>query len=163
MARKTSQLQIRVTAEQKRTMKRLAREASMDMSAWVLRRVLPDEAERFQALVADVGGSSPKPMALAELADFLRALPLAAFQRAVAEAPRARIDPGTLNHIAGSIELAAARRGVEPPAWTATVTVPATPTFGSSLESVRLHLLANAPIALRRRNVFADASIDDRV
>jgi hypothetical protein len=37
------------------------------------------------------------------------------------------------------------------------------PAFGSSLASLRLHLLTRAPVALRRRNLFADASVDDRV
>lgn len=163
MPRKTSHIQIRVTAEQKRTMKRLAGEASMDLSSWVLRRVLPDETGRFQELAAQLAKPAQIPFALAELSDYLRALPVAAFRRAVSEPPRARIDPATLNHLAGSIELAAARRGLEPPAWTATVPVPETPGFGSSLASVRLYLLTRSPVALRRRNLFMDASMDDRV
>jgi hypothetical protein len=31
------------------------------------------------------------------------------------------------------------------------------------LASVRLHLLTNAPAVLRRRNLFMDASLDERV
>lgn len=163
MARKTSQLQIRVTPDQKRILQRLAREASMDVSSWVLRRVLPDEAERFQRLAAELIAPARIPFALAEVADFLRPLARAAFLRAVSGPPRVRIDPLTLNHLAGAIELATARHGLVPPAWTGKVRVPDTPTFGSSLKSVRLHLLTRAPVALRRRNVFMDASIDDRV
>ena len=54
MARKTAQLQIRVTPEEKRTIQRLAKQAGQDISSWVLSRVLPEEAERFQELKARV-------------------------------------------------------------------------------------------------------------
>lgn len=163
MPTKTEQLQIRVTAEQKRALKRLAREAGSDMSSWILDRVLPPEGARFQALVAGVARTEDRRYALAELKDFLRPLAPGAFARAVAEAPRATLDPATLSHVAGAIERAAARRGVARPAWTRDVPAPATPVFGSDLKSVRLHLLTRSPVALRRRNVFVDASLDERV
>ena len=163
MPRKTSQLQIRVTPEQKRTVKRLASAASMDVSSWVLARVIPQGQEQFQELVTALAKSEERTFALAELADFLRALRAADFKRAVAVAPRARLDAHTLNHLAGTIELASERRGLQPPDWTRDVPIPATPSFGSSLASVRLHLLTRAPVALRRRNLFMDASIDERV
>ncbi len=160
---KTAQLQIRVSPDQKRKLKQLARAASMDVSTWVLRHILPDEADRFQELVTGlVEGPHPK-FALAELADFLRGLPTGAFRRAVALAPRVRLDAQTLNHLAGAIELAAHRRDQAPPAWTRDVRIAATPSFGSALTSVRLHLLTQSPVALRRRNLFMDASMDERV
>jgi hypothetical protein len=68
-----------------------------------------------------------------------------------------------LNYLAGAIELASRRRGLPPPPWTTEVRIPAEPAFGSALTSVRLHLLTRAPVALRRRNLFVDASLDDRV
>jgi hypothetical protein len=125
--------------------------------------VPPKGVERFQELVAAIAEADDRNFALAGLADFLRALPSGEFQRAVALAPRTRLDPLTLNHLAGTIELAAERRGVQAPDWTRDVPIPATPTFGSSLASLRLHLLTRAPVALRRRNLFMDASLDDRV
>lgn len=163
MPRKTAQLQIRVSPEQKRILKRLAAEASMDMSAWILERVLPQAGQRFQELVARTTAPDERAYALAELADFLRALPRAELERAIAHAPRTRLDPGVLNHLAAAIELAASRRGVKPPAWTARVATTDAPTFGSALGSVRLHLLAHSPVALRRRNLFMDAAFDQRV
>ncbi|MGI9141446.1 MAG: hypothetical protein ACR2GJ_10090 [Gemmatimonadaceae bacterium] len=160
---KSAQLQIRVTPEQKRTLKRLARESATEMSAWILDRVLPPEGVRFQELAAVLAESETKSFALAELEDFLRALPGGAFVRATSEAPRARIDPATLNHLAGAIDRAAVKRGVAPPTWVGRVPAFTTPTFGSRLKSARLHLLTNSPVAMRRRNVFVDASIDERV
>jgi hypothetical protein len=160
---KTSQLQIRVTLEQKEKLKELARAASLDVSTWVLRQILPAEAERFQELTVGLEAAADRAFAWAELADFLRSLPVGAFRRAVAHAPRAHLDADVLNHLAASIELAAQSRGQRPPDWTRKVTIPETPAFGSRLRSVRLHLLTQAPVALRRRNLFMDASIDDRV
>ncbi|MGQ0560801.1 MAG: hypothetical protein ACT443_02890 [Gemmatimonadota bacterium] len=160
---KSQQIQIRVSAEQKRRLRKLAREAGTDMSAWVLSRVLPDEAERFQELVVALGSARTRQFALAELADYLRSLPPGAFQRAVSQAPRPKLDQGTLNHLAAAIELAAARRAQAPPAWTRQIPIPAAPEFGSTLFSLQLYLLTRSPVALRRRNLFMDASIDDRV
>jgi len=121
------------------------------------------EAARFQALAAALADAAHRRIGLAELADYLRALPPEVFVRAVAEAPRADLDPETLNQLAGGIELAAARRGRPAPGWTHRVPPAQVPVFGSSLASVRLHLLTRAPVALRRRNLFADASFDERV
>jgi uncharacterized protein (DUF1778 family) len=166
MPTKSDQLQIRVSTEQKRRLKQLARAAGMDVSTWVLSRVLPSETERFQQFVAAVAASTEdatRRLHLAELADFLRALPAGAFRRAVAEPPRAQLDPALRNHLAGTIELAANRRGQPAPAWTREVPASPEPAFGSSLTSLRLYLLTRAPVALRRRNLFMDASIDDRV
>ncbi len=163
MPTKTEQLQIRVSAEQKRALQRLAREAGQGVSAWVLGQVLPPESDRFQALAAAVADREGRGYALAELADWLRTLRRGAFARAVARAPEAAIDPEGLNYLAAAIERAAGERGLRPPAWTARVAVPQQPLFGSALASVRPYLLTQAPVALRRRNVFVDASFDQRV
>ena len=163
MPGKTSQLQIRVRPDQKQKLKQLAREASIDVSSWVLRRLLPEDAERFQELATRLQEPEGRRLGLAELGDFLRALPPGAFGRAVAEPPRVRLDPDTLNYLAGVIDLAARRRHREPPRWIDDVPVPVSPAFGSELASVRLHLLTHSPVALRRRNLFMDASMDDRV
>src|SRR5438105_2363250 len=100
MAAKTSQLQIRVSVEQKRRIKQLARDASLDVSTWVMSRLLPDEMETFQSLVSDLAADDGRDYAFAELADFLRPLPAGAFQRAVSAAPRERLDATTLNYLA---------------------------------------------------------------
>lgn len=163
MPAKSDQLQIRVTPEQKRMLKRRAREAGMDMSSWILDRVLPPENARFQELARGLVEPDGRASALAELEDFLRPLRSGAFARATSEPPKAPIDPVTLNHLAGAIELAAVKREVAPPPWTFRAAVPADPVFGTTLNSARLYLLTHAPVAMRRRNVFVDSSIDERV
>jgi len=166
MPRKSGQLQIRVSPAQKRRLKQLARDADMDVSSWVLSRVLPDDRERFHEFVSAVNAATDQTtrrLLLAEFADWLRALPSGAFARAVAESPGAGVDANLSNHLAGMIELAASRRGQPAPQWTRAVPPSTEPAFGSSLASLRLYLLTKAPVALRRRNLFMDASIDDRV
>jgi hypothetical protein len=163
MAPKSEQLQIRVTAEQKRALKRLAREAGVDVSSWVLGHVLPSEPDRFQVLTERLGSPTNRRHALAELADWLRALPRGGFGRAVARAPAAALDADTRTYLAGAIELAAAKRGFHPPAWTRDVPAGEAPQFGSGLRALRLHLLTRSPVPLRARNVFVDSSLDDRV
>ncbi|MGI8617795.1 MAG: hypothetical protein ACR2L6_01740 [Gemmatimonadaceae bacterium] len=163
MTAKTTQLQLRLTPEQKRAIKRLAQDERKDMSALVLERVLPDEAARFQAFAARLADGDTRKFVLAELEDYLRSLPAGAFTRAVRDAPQVRLDRSTLNSLAAAIELAAARRGVPLPEWTRPVSPSQLPVFGSRLTSVRLYLLAYAPAALRRRNIFADSSLDERV
>ena len=163
MPGKTAQLQIRVSPEQKRTLKRLAAEASMDLSAWILERVLPRSQQQFQELVAETAAPDDRAYAFAELADFLRALPRGELERAIAHAPRARLDPAALNHLAAVVELSADRRAVKVPEWAGQVPVPDAPVFGSTLGSLRLYMLTHTPIALRRRNLFMDAAFDQRV
>lgn len=132
------------------------------MSSWILECVLPPESARFQELARALVEPEGREFALAELEDFLRPLRGGAFARATSEPPEAPIDPVTLNHLAGAIELGAARRGVALPPWTSQVPVPAGAVFGTTLDSARLYLLTHAPVAFRRRNVFVDSSIDER-
>ena len=49
------------------------------------------------------------------------------------------------------------------PAWTRTVEPLTLPVFASTLQSLRLHLLTHSPPPFRRRNLFIDASLGDRV
>jgi hypothetical protein len=61
------------------------------------------------------------------------------------------------------VETAAHRSGVTPPAWTLGVQPLGYPAFGSPLLGLRLHLLLAAPPAFKRRNLFVDSAVGDRV
>ena len=61
------------------------------------------------------------------------------------------------------VETAAHRCKVAPPAWTLAVQPLSRPNFGSPLLSLRLHLLLATPPAFRRRNIFVDSSVGDRI
>lgn len=164
MTTKNRFLQIRVTASEKDLIGRAAARAGMDMSRWVLERALPSGLRRFQQLVDALSDDGAhRRYVLAELNDFLSALTPAEFQRAVADSSAMALEAYLANYVAAMVETAAAMKGVAPPAWTASIPVLTEPRFGSSLESLRLHLLVNSPPAFRRRNIFIDSSIGDRV
>jgi hypothetical protein len=63
---KTTQLQIRVSKREKSAIQGAAKRAGLDMSTYVLSRVLSAPAARFQELVEASAGPAP-PFALAEL------------------------------------------------------------------------------------------------
>jgi hypothetical protein len=55
-------------------------------------------------------------------------------------------------------------RDVPPPAWVRDVEPMETePRFATPLAGLRLHLLRTAPVPFKRRNIFIDSSIGDRV
>jgi len=160
---KEGQLQIRVTAAQKRSIQRAARRAGVSMSAWVLARLLPSAQQTFQARVDEIAASDRPGLAFAELLDWLAPLEAREFEEAVAEPPGAPLDDYWRNYLAATVEHGAATRGVAAPAWTREVAPLAEPAFASSLRSLRLHLLVSSPPAFVARNLFIDANLGSRV
>lgn len=163
MPGKTEQLQIRLTPQQKATLKRLARAAGTDLSHYVLSRLFPPGEDRFASLVRAVQSAEQRRFSLAELNDFLHAIPPIAFSDAVANGDVNKLTPYWQNYVAAMVEQAAAAKQVEPPAWVRDIAPLETPAFATSLRSVRMHLLRSAPVPFKRRNIFVDASIGDRV
>lgn len=162
MPSKTQQLQIRVSADQKRTLKRLAREAGQGMSGYVLSRVLPQDGARFESLLAGVADEEHRRFALAELNDLLADLPPGRFPDAVEHADVSRLSPYLQNYVAAMVELAAHQRSVAPPPWMGRVPPLDEPHFATPMASLRPHLLKASPVPFKRRNIFIDASIGDR-
>lgn len=160
---KTHQLQIRVTPQQKAALKRLARAAGRDVSSYVLSRVLTDEPQRFAELVRAVASDEDHRYALAELNDFLHACPPMAFAAAVPQADALRLSDYMRNYVAAMVEQAAAKKGVDPPAWCQDVVPLDTPHFVTPLKSLRPHLLLASPVPFKRRNIFVDAGVGARV
>jgi hypothetical protein len=161
---KTEQLQIRVTPEQKEELKRRAATAGQDVSSYVLSRVLPPARQRFEELVTLAGDGSSEPrFALAELNDLLSALGPSELGMAVEQADLSSSSPFLQNYVAALVEQACYRKGVTAPAWTADIAPLVSPYFASPLKSHRLHLLKAAPVPYKRRNLFVDAGVGDRV
>lgn len=161
---KTEQLQIRVSSEQKARIQQQAARAGMDVSKWILHRALPPAEACFQSLCHDLArGSSDSRYTLAELNDFLSDLGAQAFRGAVARAPEARLPAFEGAYVAAMVERAAAVKCVPMPAWTRDVGALEKPWFASALQSLRLYLLTASPPPFRRRNLFIDSSIGDRV
>jgi hypothetical protein len=160
---KTAQMQIRVSANEKIAIQRAAARAGMDMSAYVLARVLSVPATQFQDCVRDCADSASPSFALAELNSLLSDLTAGELGDAVATPPPTGLSAFLANYIAAMVEYACARRAVAVPNWTRAIAPLAEPTFGSELQSLRLYLLTHSPPPFRVRNIFIDSSLGDRI
>lgn len=159
---KTAQLQIRIAPAEKAAIQNAARKAGMDMSAYVLARVLPPGSRRFAEFIRACREPRRMRPVLAELNSWLASLSGEELGIAAASPPLG-LTPFLDNYVAAMVEYACARQGAAPPAWTRAVTPLSTPVFGSALMSLRLYLLAHSPAPFRRRNIFIDATIGNRV
>jgi mobilization protein NikA len=160
---KHSQLQIRVSEEEKEAIRRAAERAGMDMSAYVLSRVLPAAALEFQACLQALSAAAAPSFALAELNTLLSSLGALELREVIAARPQIELPPFLANYVAAMVEVACAQRAVPLPAWTRAIVPLDEPAFGSALQSLRLHLLTHSPAAFRRRNIFVDSTLGDRV
>ncbi|HWX79764.1 MAG TPA: hypothetical protein VNZ02_06745 [Steroidobacteraceae bacterium] len=160
---KTSQLQIRVSAADKAAILSAAKRAGMDMSAYVLSRVLSAPAARFQEIVGACARQDAPGFALAEINSLLSALTPREMRDAVAAPPSVALPPFLANYIAAMVEYGCARASLPAPSWTRAVPPLREPVFGSTLDSLRLHLLTHSPAPFRQRNIFVDSSLGARV
>lgn len=162
---KSAQLQIRVTPAQKAMLKRLARAAGQDVSAYVLARALPEARVRFGEIVRALRDDERYRFVLAELNDLLAGLTPAQLGAALADAPQElwSLSPHRQNYVAAMVEQASYRRGVPAPSWVGGIAPLEAPWFATSLRRLRLHLLRSAPVPFKRRNLFVDAGVGDRV
>ncbi len=161
-AAKSGQIQIRVTPAQKAAIRRAARRAGLDMSSYVLARLLPAPARRFQELTESCTDPRGARFALAELNSCLESLGVGELREAVSSPPP-RLPPKLANYVAAMVEYACGKKGVAPPSWVHATAPLTEPEFGSSLMSLRLYLLTHSPAPFRRRNIFIDASVGSRV
>jgi len=162
-AEKQSQLQIRVSEAQKAAIRVAAERSGMDMSTYVLSRVLSIPGREFQEAVKPLAGSGAFSFALADVNSLLSKLTPIELREAVAAAPEAGLPPFLANYVAAMVEAACAKRGIPVPTWTARVRPLDEPVFGSDLKSLRMHLLTHSPAPFRSRNIFIDSSLGDRV
>lgn len=161
---KTSQLQIRVDADQKKRIRQRAQNAGMDVSKWVLCQLLPPAGERFQTLCKELAEEpSRRAYTLAELHDFFKRLEPREFSVALQHPPAAQLAPFAANYLAAMIEYAAAARNAPVPEWVKNTERLEAPWFASSLQGLRLYLLTHSPPAFRRRNLFIDSSVGERI
>lgn len=163
-AAKSLFLQIRVSADEKRVLQIQAQRAGMDVSAWVLSRTLPSLARTFDRLASRAHRSDQSRYAFAELHDFLAELSAQEFAIACRSSPFSAPNGDFVqNYVAAMVDHAAQRRHVDAPSWTSDIPALGTPHFGTDLTSLRLHLLVNSAPAFRRRNIFVDAAVGERV
>ena len=160
---KSEQLQIRVSVREKERLRQLAAAAGQDISTYVLDKALPPAGRRFQELLELLRTGAEVRYVLAELNDLLAGLEPPLLHDAVAQADLGGVNAYLQNYVAAMVEQACARRAVDPPAWTLRVEPLVEPHFAAPLASLRLHLLRTAPVVFKRRNIFVDATVGDRV
>ena len=160
---KTEQLQIRVTRGEKAALKRSARRAGQDVSAYVLSRVLPDERLRFEELTKALAERRDRRFGLAALNDLLTGLAPGLLAVVAVDTGLRDLSPYMRNYVAAMVEAAAHRGGVVPPAWVREVEPLQEPRFATSLATLRAHLLRASPVPFRKRNIFVDSGLGDRV
>ncbi len=159
---KTAQLQIRVSLSEKAEIRARANAAGLSISKWLLGKVLPDVELKFHELVGNLVNGK-RTLTLAELNDFLTSLDVNEFTRAVSASPTNKLGEFEMNYLAAMIEEAASKKKALPPEWTKGIEPLKEPYFGSNLESLKLYLLTNSPAVFRRRNIFIDSTVGDRV
>jgi len=162
-ATKLSQLQIRVSDEEKSAIRTAAERAGLDMSAYVLSRVLSMPEREFQESLSALRGPHAPSFALAGIHSQLVRLTAPELRAAIASGPAMTLSPFLANYVAAMVETACEQHGLPLPAWVRSISPLDRPAFGSTLRGLRLHLLRHSPAAFRRRNIFVDASLGDRV
>ncbi|MCZ6803556.1 MAG: hypothetical protein O7D86_06420 [Proteobacteria bacterium] len=160
---KNEQLQIRLSAVEKSAIKHCARLAGMDMSSWVLCKLFPSGQKYFHEILAKFGVSQDRKRVFAELHDFLNKLDKDEFKITLQSPPVTDLGNYLNNYVAAMIEYAAYQKRAPVPAWVKAILPLQKPVFGSDLKSLRLYLLNHSPPAFRRRNIFIDSSIGQRI
>lgn len=163
MVTKSEFVQIRVTPAEKERLKRLAAAAGEDVSGYVLSRALPSVRLRFEELLKALADGEDHRLVLAELNDFLSRLTPAGMADALAGADLSCLSPFLRNYVAAMVEQAAHLKEVPPPRWVTGVEPLDAPHFATPLKGLRLHLLRASPVPFKRRNIFVDATVGDRV
>lgn len=159
---KTDQLQIRVSPSEKAAIQRAAKRCGLDMSSYVLSRVISVPAIRFQECIAAAAGSNFS-YGLAELNAMLTKLSSFELKDAVAAAPALSLSPFVANYVAAMVEHACALQAIPIPHWTRAIVPLVDPWFASSAPRLRHYLLTSSPASFRRRNIFIDSSLGSRV
>jgi hypothetical protein len=160
---RSGQLQIRVTPAEKAAIQIAARRAGLDMSAYVLGRILPGHSAQWQAQLRELARCGETRTAIAALSAWLAGLSATEMAAAVATPPPADLSDFHANYVAAMVEHLCAANGVDAPRWTRSIRPLAQPVFGTQLASLRLHLLAHSPPPFRRRNLFVDTAVGGQV
>ncbi len=128
------------------------------------RSTLTDKQFCFARLLEALRDDAQPSFALAEINDFLSGLTPGELGGAVEQADVAGLTRYLQNYVAAMVELAAYQRNVPPPAWVRDIKpLETAPHFATSLPGLRLYLLRNSPVPFKRRNIFIDSSVGDRV
>jgi hypothetical protein len=161
---KSSQLQIRVSPLEKKMLRQRAFRAGIGMSEYVLMCLFPPQKEAFLKLLHQLQVAKTIPYLLAEIHDWLQNLNPTEFETVFhQEISLFSLSLYLQNYLAAMIEEAALKKNASVPTWLKNIEPLTDPFFGSDLKSLRLHLLKNSPVPFRKRNIFIDSTLGDRV
>ena len=160
--KKSEYLQIRISKQEKEIIKSSAQMAGIDMSAWILQKVLPEKSKVFINILKKFK-SEESSFVFAELHDFLARLQVHDFELTLDINPNIQLTDFQINYVIAMIAHRAKQLNLSPPDWIKTYPVLSEPYFGTTLKNLRLHLLINSPIAFKQRNIYIDSTIGDRV
>lgn len=119
--------------------------------------------EVLNRLLETLRDDNQPSFALAELNDLLSGMTSEELRSLLEHADLTGLTPYLQNYVAAMVELAAHMREIPPPSWVRSVEPLKEPRFVTPLAGLRLHLLRAAPVPFKRRNIFIDSSIGDRV
>jgi uncharacterized protein (DUF1778 family) len=163
---KTTQVQIRLSFEQKESIRLAAERAGLDMSQWILSKIFSQPKARLLDILTQlksVQHNKERSYVLNDFNAFLSSLDAQSLHDACGEDHKIKLDDLMANYVAAMIERAYFVKNLPSPKWLAEFDGVAEPFFASSIQAVRMHLLISSPPSFRRRNLFVDSSIGDLV
>ena len=156
---KITQLQIRVTAGEKLAIQKAAEQANLNMSSYVLAKLLPPRSREFQAMLDRLVNSDDPSFILSEINTLLTRLKGNEITDVVSVTLPADLSEYLSNYVAAMVEYVCNQHHTKKPAWVKSVKPLKQPFFGSTINNLRLYLLTCSPAAFRRRNIFIDTTI----
>lgn len=163
---KDSQLQIRISKELKAALQAAASSEGKELSAWILGQLTPAYIRRWCTLcdsLAECTSIQSATFPLASVSDLISKISSAELSHLLRFPPSVKLAPEVLAYLASMLEHAAYDKKTEIPQWVSQVPPLESPIFGSSLISLREHLLINSPAAYKKRNIFIDSPVGGRV
>ncbi len=156
-------LQFRVSAQEKRVIAKYAQKAGLDMTSWVKRQLFSSNVRQYFDLLEAILNQKMTREALAHLNDFLYQLNKKEFIEVVQDPPEPFENTFQGNYIAAMVEMAANQKKIKTPSWTLKYEGLEDPYFASDMQKLRLHLLISSPSPFRKRNIFVDSTVGDRI
>jgi len=137
--------------------------AGMEMSSWVKKQLFSKDKRTYLDILKHVIPGENNKEGFALFHDFLNNITPTLLADVVVDLPERLRDTLSGNYMAAMVEVACHIKGVIPPLWVQKYKGLMTPYFSSTLPSLRMYLMQSSPPPFRRRNIFIDASIGDRV
>lgn len=160
---KTSQLQIRISPQEKELVIKAAKREGFDVSTWVLKKLLNANQEFFFGLVKKLSSEKDPRYLLSELNNFINNLSPKESELVFKTKPEGKLSAYLSNYLAAMIEHAAIKKNFSIPKWTQEIKALKVAHFETTLETLRLYLLINSPVSFRKRGIFLDSTIGDQV